>query len=875
MIKNNLPTQLNSFVGRKNELADVRERLLNNECRLLTLIGLGGSGKTRLAVEVAHAVASHFQHGVVFVGLQPLTRNDLLVSTIAQVIGLTFYGEDEPEKQLFNYLREKSLLLLLDNFEHLLDEAELISTILLHAPTVKILVTSREALNLQEEWLYPVKGMITPLSVYATSLGDYDAVQLFLYHARRIQPDFELANERESVIDICKMTAGLPLALELVASWLKGLTASQIATEIQHNLDIFSTTARNVEERHRSIRAAFDHTWKLMADDERLTFAQLSVFRGGFDREAAQQVAGATLLHLVALVEKSLINKQTADRWDMHELLRQYGEEKLASMGISENVNAAHSRYYADYMHQCELALKGSAQLDILPVIERDFDNTRVAWYWALKTQSHEIIHSMMEGLFWFGIIRSRQYDVNVLLQQASAQVAGDGADYVQARLHVRQCSLLPYDSPPHIIVERLDRSLAIIKQYGDPTEIAIGMVLLGWFLGGVEQRDFLRALQCARDSFAYFEAVGDRYYLGYALQAFVLIYYFQGQRQKAVQYAHKCAQLRREIGDRYGTARILLLVAAEAYSIPDYNKAEHFNREVRDIWQELKSWNLVSFVNVNLAYLAIFRGDFEAAHILLKDALSMAREVGIPDHIAYALAISGALASLEEHYTESWQLLSQAKERATFTSSIEALEWGLPLAACGLGDYETAKSSVYRALKYSQRLNAPGRYLWHLPAACVIIAHEDDSKRAAQIMGLIFSHPASAPAWMEKWPLLRRLRSTLEVELGTDVYQAAWKLGETLELDAVVTEVLKEFQPAQNEPSQFASQVLLEALTPREIEVLESLAAGLTNRQIAEHLIIGAGTVKTHTLNIYRKLDVANRTQAIIRAQELGLLRS
>ncbi|HEX5692775.1 MAG TPA: NB-ARC domain-containing protein, partial [Roseiflexaceae bacterium] len=292
------------FVGRTKELADIATRLTDPACQLLTLTGLGGIGKTRLAVETASAVAGQFAHGAVFVWLQPIPRGDVIVSAIGQALGLIFYGDDDPREQLFGYLHDKRMLLVLDNFEHLLDGAPLVSHLLAAAPGVTVLATSREALHLQEEWLYPLEGLATPLSVYATSLEEYDAVQLFLTHARRVQPGFDPASAHDAVIQICMMTGGLPLALELAASWLKGLHAAHIAQAVRRNIDMLSTTTRNVEPRHRSLRAVFDQSWALLSEHEQQIFARLSVFPGSFSGDAAAQVVGASFIDLAALVEK-------------------------------------------------------------------------------------------------------------------------------------------------------------------------------------------------------------------------------------------------------------------------------------------------------------------------------------------------------------------------------------------------------------------------------------------------------------------------------------------------------------------------------------------------------------------------------------------
>jgi predicted ATPase/DNA-binding CsgD family transcriptional regulator len=865
-----LPVQPTSFIGRSTELAEIEALLDNPACRLLTLVGPGGVGKTRLALEIAGR--NSYPDDVYFVALQPLGSPSLIVSAIADALGLTFYGSDDPKTQLFNALHPKRLLLVLDNFEHLLDSVGLVSDLLVSAPRIQILTTSREVLNLQEEWLYTVRGLAFPQSAYSEPAESYEAVQFFLRIARRFQPDFSLDTQQADMIQICRLAEGMPLALEMAVSWLKVLTCRQIAAEMQCSMDFLTIHSRNVPERHRSMRAVFNHSWNLLSEAERQVFARLSVFCGGFEREAAEQVAGATLSILAALVEKSLVRRLPSGRYDIHELLRQYGEMQLVEAGAADGARYAHCSYYAAFMHERGLDLKGRRQFEALTEVEETFENIRVAWDWALQLQQHDLVHHMLEGLLWFGLIRSRPHDVNALFNDALARVAGDHSDFVKARVIARQCYLLPHVTASHIPIQRLEDSLATLERYGDHTEIAICTLLLSLFLGGIEQREFPRALAYAQDSLTYFKKAGDQYYLAYALHAFAWANYYQGERQTAMQYAHECAQLRREIGDRYGTARILLMVAAEAYSIPDYDKAERFNREVRDIWWELKSWSYVGFVNVNLAYLAIFRGDFEAAKALLDESLDLARAVNIGDYIAYALALSGVLASLEERYTEAWDLFSEAKQLATFTSSVEALEWGLPLAACGLGDYQTARSANRRAFQFSRRLNAPGRYLWHLPAACVILAHEGDTERAAELLGLAFNHPASAPTWMEKWPLLIRLRDQLEAELGADAYQDAWVRGKTLDLEKVVIELILEFQD-NPEPQRQVKQTLPDPLTPRELEVLNLIAQGLSNQQIADRLVIGTGTAKTHTLNIYRKLDVNSRTQAIARARNLRLI--
>ena len=368
-----LPFQPTGFVGRTAELAAITERLDDPTCRLLTLVGPGGSGKTRLAVQVAANCADQFDNGVYFVTLQPLDSSDLIVSTIAEVLSFRFSPGFDPQQQLLQYLREKALLLVLDNFEHLLDGVELLTELLKAAPRLKLLVTSREVLGLQEEWRYPVSGLQYPETDNVDQPGTYSAVQLFFERARQVRGGLSLADEQAGIVRVCQLVEGMPLALELAAVWAKALSADKIAIEIQRSLDFLSTSLRDVPQRHKSMQAVFEQTWERLSDEERRAFSTLSVFNGGFRREAAEAVAGVSIQILSDLVDKSLLRREPDGRYQIHELLRQYAEALLeATSGEMLHIRDLHSAYYTRFLHEREQDLNGRRQLGAAFEIEAD-----------------------------------------------------------------------------------------------------------------------------------------------------------------------------------------------------------------------------------------------------------------------------------------------------------------------------------------------------------------------------------------------------------------------------------------------------------------------------------------------------------------------
>jgi len=854
------------FVGRTKELGDITTRLLNPECRLLTLTGLGGSGKTRLAFEAATTLAPHFPHGAVFVGLQSLTQSDLLVHTIAQALGLTLYGEHEPETQLFNYLREKTLLLLLDNFEHLLSGTALTSTILTYAPRVKILVTSREALNLQEEWLYPLKGMSIPLSAYATSLEDYEAVQLFLYHARRIQPNFELANEHESVIRICEVTAGLPLAIELAASWLKSLVASQIAFQMQHNLDFLSTTTRNVEKRHRSMRAVFDQSWKLLPENECVIFAGMSIFRGSFDNGAAEHVAAASLSILAALVEKSLVQIDASGRFSIHELLRQYGLEQLEAYGETEATYARHSHYFAQLMLRHETALKQPLQLETMQAIERDFENIRLAWDWSVKNQQATYLHMILNGLYLFGFLGSRHLETITIFQQTLAQSVADAP--LLGRLLARRWGFLHwwYQADYQEALTKIEQALAIAQAEHNRFEIAFCHLMAAYTL--MSMQHYAEALPHLETSKALFEALDEPYYVCWALNRLGYLYANLNNPDKEIEYTEQSLALARATHNRFALVICLYNLGSDYILNGDYITGRQYGAEALQFASETGHPCQTAHALSLLALHAFCQGEYTTCQEYAERSLRSIEDIILLVIQPYSLSLLILLACLHEEYAEGVRLNELAKRHSTNTMGFQLNYWALAALSCGLARPADARAAIQNALQLTAANVHAATTIWIVPCAAYTLA-ATAPPNAVELLAWVFTYPDATLNWARHWPLIDRLRVQLQATMDPDVYQTHWEKGKARTFESITSYLHQAFRAA----SDAGAEATHHLLTAREREILGLMAAGMTNPQIAAQLIIGAGTVKTHTLNIYRKLEVANRTQAIGRAQELGLL--
>ena len=443
-VRSNLPLRSAPLVGREVELAHIIACLRDQpDCRLLTLVGPGGIGKTSLAMEAAARLIDDpdcpFCDGVYFVPLAALSRVDSIIEAIAAALQLPLVVDpEERPRQLLNFLQPKRLLLVLDNFEHLIspESIRLVVDLLAFSPQVKLLATSRARLNAHLEHLFPLKNLEVPQtgtgwqsSPVAQTVSAYSAIQLFALRAQGVKPDFELtASSLEAVIQICKLVHGLPLGIELAAAWLEVLSEAEIAAEVESSLDFLAASWPDRPERHHSLRAMFDSSWRLLADPERGALMTLTLFQGSFTRHAAQAVSGASLSLLLALQNKSWLQHTDQGRYQIHELLRQYTAEQLQAdppaMALARERFAA---YYAGFMAGLGEDIRGPAQNRALETIAAEFESIRLAWQILVETGKVALaVEKMVLPLVLYAEMRIKYYAIKPLLDLAEAEAASE-----------------------------------------------------------------------------------------------------------------------------------------------------------------------------------------------------------------------------------------------------------------------------------------------------------------------------------------------------------------------------------------------------------------------------------------------------------------
>jgi predicted ATPase/transcriptional regulator with XRE-family HTH domain len=713
--KTNLPHPLTSLIGREHELHALSQQLQNPVCRLLTLIGPGGVGKTRLALEVAHQLHASLGHGAYFASLVGVGWPEFIIPAIAETLGFTFSGPTPPKVQLLNYLGDKQLLLVLDNLEHLLDGVELISAILQQAPGVKLLVTSREALHLQAEWTFEVQGLPVPESDQSEALEASSAAELFLQRAQQAQLGFTLsANDYPAVLHICRLVQGLPLALELAAVWVRTLSCPEIAQEIGRSIDFLAVSVRDVAERHRSITAVFDHSWKLLSAEEQRVLQRLSLFHGGFTREAAAAVAGASLPLLSALVDKSLVRHSRihTGRYDLHELIRQYAAVRLRAEPLEEQgAREQHADYYLTLLRTMEPLLQSHRQKEALAESIPETDNIRAAWDAAFSFRRLDLIRRAAWSLWNIYELRTYFQEGEMLFRRgaemarswlaepdaaASAadqrNVAGvlgallthqaffcfrQGNNALSRELYQASIALLqPLDDDPSALAHALAHYGAICWNMGEIEEasrtirqglslsqavenrwqIAIFTTYLGFVVH--DQGDYGEAYRLLTEAMQRCRALGDPRLIAFTAGFLGRTAQALGRSAEVEDLLREALQFARETGDRLGIGMVLeqLAVAAqargeEAESLRLFAESLGLSRQVGDWWSASRTLNLVG-------HFELQRGNDAAARQHWLEACKMGMAAQSPPNILNALAGLATLFAREGYNERSLALI-------------------------------------------------------------------------------------------------------------------------------------------------------------------------------------------------------------------------
>lgn len=807
----NLPILSTSFVGREKELAEIVDLLRGPDCRLLTLTGSGGSGKTRLALEAAARLRPDFAGGVAFIPLQAVSDPVFIAPAIAQPVGLALHGPRDADAQLLDYLRDRELLLVLDNFEHLLNGAALVSNILATAPGVKALVTSREILNLQEEWIRPVVGLTFPnadQTASAEELAPYSAVQLFSERARQVQHTFSLEKVHICVAHICRLVEGLPLALELAATWLRTLTCQEVAHEIERNLDFLETTLRNVPARHRSMRAVFQQSWDLLNSGEQETLARLSVFRGGCTRDAATAVAGATLACLQGLVDKSLLVITPAGRYEIHELVRQYAAEQLAdkSTALEETLDR-HITYFSTFLEEQEPELKFGAQQEALRVIDSELDNLRVAWRRAVNRRAVTPIEQAMGALFLYYQMHGRLEEGLASFRAASRTLAG-GEDILHLKLKLLETWFESgVASAPAPTVRFYQQAFAQVRQLGQDEAMAMPLCLFAWAAGLIGDVSPLRQFYSA--NYRYHRQNRNTWAMAWASYSLGVF--------PSMMYGDKPSDSELTEGLRY------------------LEESRALFREVGNLWASTYAVNAAAQMLMDLK-------EYERAREMFRESLQICREIGDPGGVAFALHGLGEAARGLQEYEGSWRYLNDALQVS------------------------------YAHSHHSEMV------IWHLFEMASAFSAAGRQGRALEI--LAFLHKETSNEWLHNFTSERL--DELSATVPEETFIAARRYGEQIDLETLVQTLGAEFggMPDSDLPTPTTAAdgepqpPLVESLSERELEVLRLVAEGLSNKEIAERLTVTVGTVKKHLNNIFGKLQVTSRTQAVARARMQSLIR-
>lgn len=763
-VRTNLPHLSTSFIGRRGELEEIINILAKSECRLLTFVGPGGVGKTRLSIQVASELVAEYPDGVYFVSLTAVTRREYLIPAILNALNFsvdTHSSNLDPKTQLLDLLSSQSMLIVLDNFEQIMDAADLLVEILAAAPRLKFLVTSRERLNLQGEWTFEVTGLSYPRNGKVDGIEGYSAVRLFIERASQVNPQFVMGeSDRIAVKRVCQLMEGFPLGIELAAAWINVLTPQEILTEIQKNIDFLASNRRDIPDKHRSLRSVFDYSWRMLNDSQRVSFRKLSVFRGGFTREAANVVADLSLIDLSGFVDKSILRRSSDGRYYLHELLRGYSLEILDSDSQeSRDVHQKHSEYYLAFLEDKLPELKGINLKELRQQIRPEIENLRAAMFWiAINWQPDQACEAMDAYRYFYdvqgfheGVQVFRDIAEELSLNRRRAGIIDLWRDPVYLCIRVIEAYYLSelgeIDQAERICQSALP-GLRELDMLRDQALCYFEMGVIANYRGEYEESKYL-----LEQSLEISQRLQEQEYTGVTLLWLGWVYYQLGETEKALELFQLSHSIFISLNNDWGGAFALSKLGLIYDELKDYQKAIDYHDQARQIF--------VKF------------GD-RAGEAYTTSRLSTAAH-GMQD---YSSAIRYGELSLE-YFTEIGH------------------RWGMAVSLCrigfpnlAIGDYTLASDNFYMALQRAQEYSMIPLALYALIGIASVLTEQGHDLRAAEIFSYTMLHPQTPPLYFnqgECW--FAEVQARLS---PAELAQAEARFQEC-ELDQVINTVLSE----------------------------------------------------------------------------------
>jgi DNA-binding SARP family transcriptional activator/Tfp pilus assembly protein PilF len=630
-IKTPCPPEL--CIGREKELSEIGTLFEKEPCRLLTLIGPGGIGKTVLALKIYFEVKERFRDGAFFVPLIYVDKTEFIIEALADTLGLRFHRENDRWEQILHFLSDKQLLLILDNFEHLLDGADLLAKILKRAAGIRILVTSQQRLNLKEEWLFEVPELEYPKEDSTLDMEKHSAVRLFLEKAKRVKPRLVPTEEdRSAIVLICRYVEGLPLGIELAAGCLQAFSCREIAKEMERGFGILSTTLQDVPERHRSLEALFERFWRLLTQPERQLMIKLSVFRGGFTRQAAEEVAQASLPVLFFLMNKSFLKRKESERYEMLGLLREFVKTKARSSSKRvEEVRSRHAGYFGRLMLQIESNLKTGRQKQALAEAIEELGNIHKGWQWAVARQRVDLLNQYLDGLFYFYELRG-WFHLGEQALQDTLEALRSGQD-PKGETKALIGKVLSWLGWLRILLGKFDKaqtllheSISIFKTSGLRKELGWALNRLGilfYVTGRLEESETYLT-----QGLTIFEEQQDQWGIASSYKSLGNVLRLRGDFATGKKMFHKALTKYHEWGDTYNISLVLTRLGLISEEEGHYQEATDLHRKCLEVYSETHEiWGRANLLN-NLGFARYGDDDYAEAEACFREAVKTAIEI-------------------------------------------------------------------------------------------------------------------------------------------------------------------------------------------------------------------------------------------------------